>query len=135
MSFQKSEDELNKENHDFEETIHNILENINGLEQPKVKTLRKEEIITQDSNNNKRAQWLKHKKLQLWSNSPGSEYAIRLKGESNFLAATKESPLTQYTNLVEEADYLEDMRYNWGYTLKHWTSNRYHNDKDSSQDR
>jgi hypothetical protein len=64
--------------------------------------------------------------LQLWSNSSGSEYAIRLKGESNFLAATEESPSSQYTDLVEEVDYLEDMRYNWGYTLKHWTSNRYH---------
>ncbi len=32
-----------------------------------------------------------------------------------------------------EADYLEDMKYEWGYALKHWTSNHYHYDKDSSK--
>jgi len=70
--------------------------------------------------------------LQLWSNSFGSECAIRLKGESNFLAATKES-LTQYTDVVE-VDYLEDIKYDWDYTLKHWISNRYHHEKDSGKD-
>jgi archaellum component FlaC len=127
MSVQKSEDGLNKEKCDAEETIHNILENINGLEQPM-------ELISQDPNHNKEAQQSKHKKLQLWSNFSGSEYAIRLEGESNFLAATKESPSTQYTDLVEEAAYLEDMMYDWEYTLKHWTSNRYHSDKSSRKD-
>jgi hypothetical protein len=64
--------------------------------------------------------------LQLLSNSSGSEYAIFLEGESNFLAATKESPSTQYTDLVEEADYLEDLKYDWEYTLKQWISNHNH---------
>jgi hypothetical protein len=26
----------------------------------------------------------------------------------------------QYTRLAEESDYLEDIEYNWNYTLKHW---------------
>jgi hypothetical protein len=26
----------------------------------------------------------------------------------------------QYTRLTEESDYLEDVEYNWNYTLMHW---------------
>lgn len=116
-------DGIKEENYNIEKMIHHVLENINGLEQPRVS---REEIISHYKN---KTQQPILKKLQLWSNSSGSEYAIRLKGEPNCLAATKESPSIQYTDLVEEADYLEDMRYNWGYTLKHWTSNRYHNER------
>jgi hypothetical protein len=121
-----TKDGIEEENYNIENTIHHILENINGLGQTEAKTLGKREIITQDPNYNKGAQQLTPKKLQLWSNSSGSEYAICLEGESNFLATTKESPSTQYTNLVEEADYLEDLKYNWEYTLKQWTSNHNH---------
>ena len=127
------EDGIKEEHYNTEKMIHHVLENINGLEQTKAKTLRKEEIITQDPGYKKNeTQQPIPKKLQLWSNSSGSEYAIRLEGESNFVAA-RLWPLAQYTDLVEEADYLEDMNYDWDYTLKHWTSNRYHYDKDSSQ--
>jgi hypothetical protein len=120
----RPEDGIKEENYNIENTIHHIFENINGFGQTEVKTLGKEkEIITQDPNYNKGAQQLTTKKLQLWSNSSGNEYAICLEGESNFLAATKESPSTHYTELVEEADYLEDLKYDWVYTLKQWTSN------------
>jgi hypothetical protein len=129
-----SEDGIKEENYNIENTIHRILENINGLGQTEVKTLGKEEITAQDANYNKGAQQSTPKKLQLWSNSSGSEYAIRLEGESNFLATTKESPKTQYTDLVEEVDYLEDLKYDWEYTLKQWTSNHNHYDGNSGKD-
>lgn len=123
------EDGIKEENYNIEKMIHHVLENINGLEHPRVS---RDEIVTHYKN---KTQQPIPKKLQLWSNSSRNEYAIRMEGESNFLATTNGSSSTQYTDLVEEANYLEDMRYNWDYTLKHWTSNRYHNDKDSSQDR
>jgi hypothetical protein len=126
MRHKEPEGGIKEENYNIEKMIYHVLENINGLEQTKAKTLRKDEIITRDVNYKIETQQPIPKKLQLWSNSSGSEYAIRLKGESNFLAATKESPSTQYTDLVEEADYLEDIKYDWDYTLKYWTSNRNH---------
>jgi hypothetical protein len=120
------EDGIREENYNNEKMIRHVLERINGLEQPRIRN----EIISYYKNE---IQQSISKKLQLWSNSSRSEYAIRLKGESNILAATNESPSIQYTVLVEEADYLEDTRYNWSYTLKHWTSNRFHDNKDRSQ--
>jgi hypothetical protein len=121
------EDGIKTENYNIENKIHRILENINGFGQIEVKTLGKEkEIITQDPNYNKGAQQPTPKKLQLWSNSSGSEYAICLEGESNFFATTRESPSTQYTDLIEEADYFEDLKYDWEYTLKQWISNHNH---------
>jgi hypothetical protein len=121
------EDGIKTENYNIENKIHRILENINGFGQTEVKTLGKEkEIITQDPNYNKGAQQPTPKKLQLWSNSSGSEYAICLEGESNFFATTRESPSTQYSDLIEEADYFEDLKYDWEYTLKQWISNHNH---------
>jgi hypothetical protein len=61
-------------------------------------------------------------KIQLWSNNSKSDYAIKLKGGSDFLAATKDTP-EKYTGLVEESDYLEDVQYDWNYTLIHWSDN------------
>jgi hypothetical protein len=125
-SLKVPEDGIKEENYNTEKMIRHVLEKINGLEQPRIRN----ELISYYKNE---IQQSISKKLQLWSNSSSREYAIRLKGESNILAATNESPSIQYTVLVEEADYLEDTRYTWSYTLKHWTSNRFHNDKDSSQ--
>ena len=59
-----------------------------------------------------------HKKIQLWSNESKNEYAIRLEGESELLAATKTN--IRYIVLVDESEYLEDLKYNWSYTLKTW---------------
>jgi hypothetical protein len=58
------------------------------------------------------------KRLQLWKNPYQNEYAIRLEGEPEFLVASK--PKTPYTNLVAESDYLDDLKYNWKYTLQYW---------------
>jgi len=68
------------------------------------------------------------KKLQLRSDPSRSEYAICLEGFINTLATTSEnmSKRSQYTHLIEESDFLEDLQYDWKYTLKHWISNRDH---------
>lgn len=58
----------------------------------------------------------------MWSNNSKSDYAIKLKAGSDFLAATKDTT-EEYTDLVEESDYLEDVQYDWNYTLRHWIDN------------
>jgi hypothetical protein len=35
-------------------------------------------------------------------------------------SATRIKNNIQYTRLTEESDYLEDIEYNWNYTLMHW---------------
>ncbi len=82
-----------------------------------------------------RERYLPSKKIQLWSDSSNSEYAIRLKDEPGFLAGTTENVTTvQYTDLVEEVDFLEDLKYDWKYTLKQWISTRYHHDNNIKHD-
>jgi hypothetical protein len=86
------------------------------------------------------------KKLQLWTNPDKSEYAIYLKSKSNksnkngnidssssnnnkLLVATNYNRNIKYTELLDESDYLEDLQYNWKYTLEHWIdikNNNYH---------
>src|SRR5437867_784310 len=68
-----------------------------------------------------------NRKIQLWSNHSLTEFAIRLDTDSGFLATTNKdkSTATQFTNFLEEVDYFEDLKYDWKYTLKHWSSNRY----------
>jgi hypothetical protein len=58
--------------------------------------------------------------LQLWTNQDHNQYAIRFEGKSDFLAATDRN--AQYTDLVEQSEYFEDLKYNWDYTLKYWIS-------------
>jgi hypothetical protein len=65
-------------------------------------------------------------KIQLWSNNSKSDYGVKLKGRSGFLAATKDTT-EEYTDLVEESDYLEDVQYDWNYTLRHWIDNHVRN--------
>lgn len=58
-------------------------------------------------------------KIQLLTNQTEMDYALRLKGKSELLAAT--NPYTEYTKVIAESDYFEDFEYrNWDYTLKHW---------------
>ena len=70
------------------------------------------------------------KKLELWTNSDKSEFAIYLKNNSdkinknasrdtnyNLLVATSHNRNIEYTELLDESDYLEDLQYNWKYTL------------------
>jgi hypothetical protein len=66
-----------------------------------------------------------HKTIQLWTNQDQNQYAIRLEGKSDLLATTNQS--AQYTDLVEESDYLEDLEYDWDYTLKHCINNNIDN--------
>jgi hypothetical protein len=59
-----------------------------------------------------------HKTMQLWTNHQQDQFAIRLVGKSDLLAATSQN--TQYTILVEESKFLQELEYDWQYTLKHW---------------
>lgn len=59
----------------------------------------------------------------MWSNNSRSDYAIKLDGKSDFLAATRQPTTEEYTDLVQESDYLEDVQYDWNYTLMHWIDN------------
>jgi hypothetical protein len=62
-----------------------------------------------------------HKTIQLWTNQDQNQYAIRLEGKLDLLATTSENAL--YTDLVEESDYIEELEYDWDYTLKHCINN------------
>jgi hypothetical protein len=59
----------------------------------------------------------------LWSNNSKTDYAIKLNGKSDFLAATRQDTAQEYTDFVEESDYLEDDQYDCNYTLRHWIDN------------
>jgi hypothetical protein len=62
-----------------------------------------------------------HKTIQLWTNKDQNQYAIRLEGKSDLLATTNQN--AQYIDLVGESDYLEELEYDWEYTLKHCINN------------
>jgi hypothetical protein len=62
-----------------------------------------------------------HKTIQLWTNQDQNQYAIRLDGKSDLLATTNQN--AKYTDLVQETDYLEELEYDWDYTLKHCINN------------
>ena len=73
------------------------------------------------------------RKIQLWSDPDASEYAIRLDGESEFLVSTSEDrPNIRYTDMLEEVGFLEDLKYDWKYTLKRWIANRFNYGNNSS---
>ena len=62
-----------------------------------------------------------HKKIQLWTNQDQTQYAITLEGNSELLATTDQN--TKYTELVKQSNYLEELEYDWDYTLNHWINN------------
>jgi hypothetical protein len=63
------------------------------------------------------------KKIQLWSDENGSEFALCFSGTSDaFLAKT--SPNSHYVRMVEEAEYIEGERYDWPYMLTKWIDSR-----------
>src|SRR5207253_2110681 len=74
------------------------------------------EIRAEDSRSKK-----SHKTIQLWTNQDQNQYAIRLEGKSDLLATTNQN--AQYTDLVGESDYLEELEYDWDYTLRHCINN------------
>jgi hypothetical protein len=68
-----------------------------------------------------------HQKMQLWTNEQANEYALKLtisssddnrSLENSFLART--NPNSRYVHLVAESDYLEDLKYGWDFTLRHF---------------
>jgi hypothetical protein len=68
------------------------------------------------------------KKLRLRTNSDKTEYAIYLNtnnqtnnsNNDKLLIATDHSKNIKYTELLDESDYLEDLKYDWKYVLQHW---------------
>lgn len=64
-------------------------------------------------------------KIQIWSNAKGSEFAIRLNTDmmDSFRATTKQGE--KFVKIIEESEYLNDMKYDWNYTLKYWMAENY----------
>ncbi len=58
------------------------------------------------------------RKVQLWSDDRGKEFAVRLANEPDFRVAS--NPSVKYTKLVDESEYLSDIKYDWQFLLEHW---------------
>jgi hypothetical protein len=71
------------------------------------------------------------RKIQIWSNSHGNEFAIRLDTDIDFRAVT--NPDETYEKIVDESPYLEDMHYDWNYTLGWWINGNNGNGKIGSE--
>jgi|SRR5690606_9527042 len=61
------------------------------------------------------------RKIQIWSNKVGNEFAIRLDRDIDFHAMTR--PGEAYVKVVDETPFFEDMKYDWDYTLRSWIEN------------
>jgi len=83
---------------------------------PAEKWIKQIEIEIGDSRNKESL-----KKIQLWTNQDQTQYAITLEGNSELLATTDQN--TKYTELVKQSNYLEELEYDWDYTLNHWINN------------
>ena len=64
-----------------------------------------------------------HKKIQLWTNDKGNEYAICLLFDSDvkidnaqFIAST--NPNEKYIHPIAETDNINDLQHGWDYTLR-----------------
>ncbi|HJT49847.1 MAG TPA: hypothetical protein VJ729_16830 [Nitrososphaeraceae archaeon] len=82
------------------------------------------------------------KRLQLWTNADNTEYAIYLKSTGNnennknshidtdhkLLVKMNHNKNTEYTRLLDECDYLDDLEYDWKYTLEQWVDNEKNKD-------
>ena len=75
-----------------------------------------------------------HKKIQLWTNDKGNEYAICLLFDSDskidnaqFIAST--NPNEKYIHPIAETDNIKDLQHGWDYTLRevieNYKKNRY----------
>ncbi len=75
-----------------------------------------------------------HKKIQLWTNDKGNEYAICLLFDSDvkidnaqFIAST--NPNEKYIHPIAETDNIKDLQHGWDYTLRevieNYKENRY----------
>lgn len=59
-----------------------------------------------------------NRKIQLWSDAHRKEFAVKLSNHPDFKAAS--NPAAKYTELVDEAEYLVDLEYDWQFLLDHW---------------
>ena len=86
-----------------------------------------------------------HKKIQLWTNDKGNEYAISLLFNStpridnkiivpSFIAST--NPNEKYTHLIAETDNIQNLQHGWNYTLRKLIENYKENcyQKDRGED-
>ena len=78
-----------------------------------------------------------HKKIQLWTNDKGNEYAISLLLDDSdakidntitpFIAST--NPNERYTHVIAETDNIQNLEHGWNYTLREligdYKENRY----------
>ena len=75
-----------------------------------------------------------HKKIQLWTNDKGNEYAICLlfdsdlkKDNAQFIASTNHNE--KYIHPIAETDNIKDLQHGWDYTLRevieNYKKNRY----------
>jgi hypothetical protein len=69
-----------------------------------------------------------HKKIQLWTNDKGNEYAICLLFDSDqkidnaqFIAST--NPNEKYLHPIAETDNIKDLQHGWDYTLRELIEN------------
>jgi hypothetical protein len=70
-----------------------------------------------------------HKKIQLYTNDKGNEYAIcllfgvdsKIDDTSPFIAST--NPNEKYTHLIAETDNIQNLQHGWGYTLRELIDN------------
>ena len=78
------------------------------------------------------------RKLQLWTNTDRTEYAIYITNNTNnkisnknshghsndeLVIATKRDWNLPYTQCLDESDYLDELKYDWKYTLEQWIDN------------
>ena len=113
---------------EFEKTPTNLVLTSTDMQDNK-KIKRMIQNITSDTHTIKKSQ-----KIQLWTNEYQNEYAIRLEGsKSKLLAATKYD--VDYTKIVDESDYLEELEYNWNYTLQCWIDSSRSSNKSNNNEK
>lgn len=69
-----------------------------------------------------------HKKIQLWTNDDGNEYAIRLLldhdiKEDRIEFITSTNPNEIYTHPIAESDHIENLKHGWDYALRELIEN------------
>jgi hypothetical protein len=61
-------------------------------------------------------------KIQVWANDKENHFAIRLDIDDHFRAKTDNGMTDEnFVKMVDQTDFLSDLKYNWAFTLKHWT--------------
>ncbi len=90
------------------------------INKEKIKNLK---ILIDEVNKIRNKKDIIHKKIQLWTNDKGNEYAICLLFDSNvkidnaqFIAST--NPNEKYIHPIAETDNIKDLQHGWDYTLR-----------------